>query len=158
MGPRALNANGKNTRELSTLHLRIQKWGVQEQAEEWQKLLSVYLTVEDTWSRSQRDGCVPSAPDTTKESEAGELQGLGLTYGVCPCKGGGARKRTPPHCGTARSTAVFGVFDGHGGREVSNFKRHLADALVPRRPSPLTFDHCGPFHRTMSCSRTRPTC
>ena len=76
-------------------------------------------------------GAYLSQPKTEKESEVGK-SALGFTFGVSSMQGW-RRSQEDAHIAADLSggTAVFGVFDGHGGREVSNFaKRHFANALT----------------------------
>ncbi|KAJ1628171.1 phosphatase 2C-like domain-containing protein [Pavlovales sp. CCMP2436] len=77
-------------------------------------------------------GAYSSTPDTRKVSED-ETFGT-VSYGVSEMQGW--RKSMEDVSIAARlgcggeETLVFGVFDGHGGREVAHFcKRHFADAL-----------------------------
>ena len=77
-------------------------------------------------------GSYLSNPDTEKYSEDGESV-LGHTFGVSSMQGW-RRSQEDAHLVVdvpgMVETAVFGVFDGHGGREVSNFTvRRFAKVL-----------------------------
>ena len=67
-------------------------------------------------------GAYLSTPNLEKESEAGTQ--LGHAYGVSSMQGW-RRSQEDAHLATVvpgmADTAVYGVFDGHCGREVSNF-------------------------------------
>jgi serine/threonine protein phosphatase PrpC len=95
-------------------------------------------------------GAYLSAPDTRKESEGGECRD-GFTYG-CSSMQGWRRSQEDAHiaCDLPDGTTVFGVFDGHGGREVSAFaKRHFGKVLAsqPQFSSDLPASLIGSFHR-----------
>ena len=79
-------------------------------------------------------GAYLSAPDTRKESELGSTAD-GWQFGVSTMQGW-RRTQEDAHIvhELANNTNVFGVFDGHGGREVSNFaKAHFAECLAKQR-------------------------
>jgi protein phosphatase 1G len=76
-------------------------------------------------------GAYLSTPETTKESEEGKLHN-GFVYGASSMQGW-RRSQEDAHLisDLPDGTTVFGVFDGHGGREVSAFaKLHFAEVLV----------------------------
>ena len=78
-------------------------------------------------------GAYLSAPDTRKESEEGKLGNL--SFGVSSMQGW-RRTQEDAHIAAElpRGTTILGVFDGHGGREVSNFtKAHFAEALTSQK-------------------------
>ena len=104
------------------------------------------LPIRDPWIM----GAYLSAPDTRKESEAGQSRD-GFRYG-CSSMQGWRRSQEDAHlvADLPEGTTVFGVFDGHGGREVSNFaKLHLAEALAsqPTFSSDLAKSLAQSFHR-----------
>ena len=75
-------------------------------------------------------GAYLSKPNTDKESESG-TSSLGHRFGLSSMQGW-RRHQEDAHIATdvQGTTAVYGVFDGHGGREVSNFTvRHFANVL-----------------------------
>jgi len=80
-------------------------------------------------------GAYLSTPITDKESEDGE--GGHIRYGVSAMQGWrrsmeDAHVAVPALKGDERA-AIFGVFDGHGGREVAHFvARHLVEEVVRR--------------------------
>eukprot|EP00624_Nannochloropsis_granulata_P006046 evm.model.NODE_43901_length_30228_cov_32.794727.4 len=80
-------------------------------------------------------GAYLSTPITEKESEDGE--GGQMRYGVSAMQGWrrsmeDAHVAVPALKGDERA-AIFGVFDGHGGREVAHFvARHLVEEVVRR--------------------------
>ena len=79
-------------------------------------------------------GSYLSAPITEKESESGSCR-AGHTFGVSSMQGW-RRSQEDAHIvhQLPNGTNVFGVVDGHGGREVSNFaKAHFAEALTKQR-------------------------
>ena len=74
-------------------------------------------------------GSYLSAPITEKESESGTL--VGHSYGASSMQGW-RRSQEDAHVASSLpdGTVVFAVFDGHGGREVSNFaKKRFASTL-----------------------------
>lgn len=94
-------------------------------------------------------GAYLSAPITTKETESGECRD-GFAYG-CSSMQGWRRSQEDAHivADLADGTTIFGVFDGHGGREVSAFaKRHFGEALQsqPLFATDLPASLVGGFH------------
>lgn len=80
-------------------------------------------------------GAYLAMPITDKESSRGETR-EGYSYGISTMQGW-RRTQEDAHMATSvssagggASTVVFGVFDGHGGREVSAYAaRHFAKLL-----------------------------
>jgi len=95
-------------------------------------------------------GAYLSAPETSKESESGTMRD-GFAYG-CSSMQGWRRGQEDAHliADLPAGTELFAVFDGHGGREVSNFaKRHLTAALAeqPTFQTDLSESLVASFHR-----------
>ena len=89
-----------------------------------------------SWQKAQTAamGTYLSTPDTEKESESGSTAD-GWSFGISSMQGW-RRSQEDAHIvhQLPNGTNVFGVFDGHGGREVSNFaKAHFADALTKQK-------------------------
>ena len=79
-------------------------------------------------------GTYLSTPNTDKESESGQTAD-GWAFGVSSMQGW-RRSQEDAHIvqQLPNGTNVFGVFDGHGGREVSNFtKAHFGEALTQQQ-------------------------
>jgi len=75
-------------------------------------------------------GTLLSAPITEKETESG--QGHRFTYGASAMQGWrtGMEDAHINELQLDENTALFGVYDGHGGREVAKYiKRHLPQVL-----------------------------
>lgn len=76
-------------------------------------------------------GAYLSSPETSKESEEGKFKSSGIQFAVSTMQGW-RRTQEDAHIveDLGDGTTVLGVFDGHGGREVSNFaKRHFSRVL-----------------------------
>ena len=80
-------------------------------------------------------GAYLSSPITEKESESGQCRD-GYTYG-CSSMQGWRRKQEDAHlvADLPEGTTLFGVFDGHGGREVSNFAKRYFPAALSSQPT-----------------------
>lgn len=83
-----------------------------------------------------------SGPSTAKESSHGNSSTLGLFWGISCMQGWRDRMEDAhiaiPRLPRWRDTAVFGVFDGHGGEQVARFvERHLPEELAGHHPEDL---------------------
>ncbi|KAH8044875.1 protein serine/threonine phosphatase [Aureococcus anophagefferens] len=79
-------------------------------------------------------GVYLSRPDTRKESESGDA-GNRCEYGASSMQGWRKGQEDAHIAADVGGTAVFGVFDGHGGREVSNFTAKHFAATLTSQPS-----------------------
>ncbi|KAH8048382.1 protein serine/threonine phosphatase [Aureococcus anophagefferens] len=79
-------------------------------------------------------GVYLSRPDTRKESESGDA-GNRCEYGASSMQGWRKGQEDAHIAADVGGTAVFGVFDGHGGREVSNFTAKHCAATLTSQPS-----------------------
>ena len=95
-------------------------------------------------------GSYLSAPITEKETEKGVTSAAKFEWAVGSMQGW-RKSQEDAHiaCDLPNNTAVFGVFDGHGGREVSNFVKTRFAPAVEARPefaSDLGATLRGAFH------------
>jgi serine/threonine protein phosphatase PrpC len=79
-------------------------------------------------------GVYLSRPDTRKESESGDA-GNRCEYGASSMQGWRKGQEDAHIAADVGGTAVFGVFDGHGGREVSNFTAEHFAATLTSQPA-----------------------
>lgn len=118
------------------LHIRLADRATLHDAASRLTLLAVWM------------GSYLSQPVTTKESEDGGSAG-GMRWGASAMQGwrkGMEDEHIAELCvGGKEGGAVFGVFDGHGGREVATFcKRYMVAALASDPRFGDTSDGPGP--------------
>ena len=68
-------------------------------------------------------GAYLNTPETTKDYQNGTCASLGVKYGAVGMQGwrNGQEDAHITETKLANGEAVFGVFDGHGGREVARY-------------------------------------